>query len=76
MAGSISYLAIVDANIAEGAEVYDEDVLAAAVTLGEDKYLSPENYMAAKSLADAITTMLRATGHLPVGKKLEIVSGC
>jgi hypothetical protein len=75
MAGSFSYLAVVNNDVVEGAEFYDEDVFAAAVNLGEDKYLSPENYTAAKSLADAITTMLRATGNLPAGKKLEIVSG-
>jgi hypothetical protein len=75
MAGSISYITVVPVDIAEGAEFYDGDELANAITLGEDKYISEDNYNAAKTLTVEMTSMLRALGYLPADKKLEIVSG-
>jgi len=75
MAGSFCYLAVVNNDVSEGAEFYDEHILTDAVNLGENREISADRYAAVKSLAAAITTMLHVTGDLAVGKKLEIVSG-
>jgi hypothetical protein len=75
MAGSFAFITVVDVGVAEGAEFYDEDALAEAVNLGEDKYSSESDYKAAKFLSVAMTAMLQSAGYLPADKKLEIVSG-
>ena len=73
MAGTFWAMTVVDIDVVDHAMIHDEDVLNDCIVLEETAVMSNDSLQMCENIANRITQMLHAKGHLSKSKKVCVV---